>query len=212
MSKSIVMQTLAAPTWTGPRDPEMFPQTIWGLQAQLKWEQFVKLCCGKPLWISKCLRWTKTWWYVDMLYLIRNDSAAFQACLSGVHFPQNLQQELFGEHRKPREKALIEGRSIRSNWPHIVGNSQSINVGTHKMVNYAWPLARLKSGETLMQDCSDFDEQINHDANASCSFFNWASRQWNFSRNVSWSPGLVQVGAAHVCIRLTKASSLFWAR
>ena len=39
---------------------------------------------------------------------------------------------------------LLEGRSARrspatSNRPRIVGSTQSINVGTRKMVNYAWP-------------------------------------------------------------------------
>ena len=65
---------------------------------------------------------------------------------SRVHFPRSLQQELFGAHQRPGVKlmVLIVGCSIRRcfiipNRAHIVRNTQSINVGTQKMVNYAWP-------------------------------------------------------------------------
>ena len=45
---------------------------------------------------------------------------------------------------KQRVARMLEGRSTRRspatfNQPRIVGSTQSINVGTRKMVNYAWP-------------------------------------------------------------------------
>ena len=45
---------------------------------------------------------------------------------------------------KAKSSLLLEGRCANrspaiSNQPRIVGNTQSIDVGTRKMVNYAWP-------------------------------------------------------------------------
>ena len=45
---------------------------------------------------------------------------------------------------KAKSSLLLEGGSVRrtpatSNWPRFIGSTQSINVGTRKMVNYAWP-------------------------------------------------------------------------
>ena len=45
---------------------------------------------------------------------------------------------------KAKSSLLLEGGSVRrtpatSNHPRNVGSTQSINVGTRKMVNYAWP-------------------------------------------------------------------------
>ena len=45
---------------------------------------------------------------------------------------------------KAKSSLLLEGGSVRrtpvnSNRPRFVGITQSINVGTRKMVNYAWP-------------------------------------------------------------------------
>ena len=45
---------------------------------------------------------------------------------------------------KAKSSLLLEGGSVRrtpatSHWPRFMGSTQSINVGTRKMVNYAWP-------------------------------------------------------------------------
>ena len=37
-------------------------------------------------------------------------------------------------------------------------------------------LARLNSGESLMEDCSNSDVQIDRDENARCFYLNWSRR------------------------------------
>ena len=90
---------------------------------------------------------------MDLLYFIRNDCPAFP-CLKLL--------------------VLLKGQSVRSKLGPETVKYEEHKCGDPKDGELC--LASLDSGETLTEDSSESDMQIDHDANASCSYLKWSRR------------------------------------
>ena len=141
--------------------------------------------------------------------------------VSRLHFLCNLQQELFGVHQRPQVKLLVQPwhREMFSETFHGLRASSSRS-SSH--LHQDWFAIQIATGTNITK--ADFPVEAlrtplfttteftlwgvygggfgRSDANASCSYLNWAQKLWNISGNVSWSLGLVQLEAAHICIMI----------